>query len=182
MNKIIFLNALLFLVFTSCSSDDTLERIDNTSLNDLRYDMISYNFDTPFDLNGDGIFSTDVFKEGNPCGFYPLFISEEGKVVHPHTYIFSLNVETDTNGEKKQTQDCGIAEALPLIYEIQGNSFVLKNALNDQIVYKGTISNDKKTITLTFPDAGFFKNNILKPDGTYEEYTGSTVAVYNLVE
>ena len=182
MKNIFFFNALLFLIFMSCSSDDTSERVDNTSLNGLRYEMISYDFEIPIDLNEDGIFSTDVFKEGNPCGFYPFMVDEEGIVTHPYTSGISLSVLTDTNGVNKQAIGCTIAGALGLPYEITGNDLVLINPNNNQVEYRGTISNDKKTITLTFPNAGFGSHDIMKPDGTYEEYTGSTVAVYNLVE
>ncbi|SNR16002.1 hypothetical protein [Tenacibaculum jejuense] len=183
MKKTILFNALLFLIFISCSSsDDTVERIDDSSLNSLQFKMVSFNIDIPVDINNDGTFSTDLIAEGNPCGFYPFKVNDEGVVTHPYTSGISLEIETDINGVKKQVFTCGIAGALGLSYQIDGDDLVLINPNNDEISFIGKISADKKLITLTFPKAGIFKQYILKQDGSSQEYLGGAVAVYELIE
>jgi hypothetical protein len=59
MNR--FLCIILLLVFGSCAKDDDVDRIFPDKIN--RFELIAWEIDTPIDMNGDGISSSNLVDE-----------------------------------------------------------------------------------------------------------------------
>ncbi len=201
MKKFIFTTLILGII-TACNVDDIdsdiigLEDAQTINQNDdcvpdnppsilgNLYLRSSFVIDIPADVNGDGIFSTDLMEE-QLCFDLSLNFGQDFRVSNPTFDAVSLYVDDDGNGNLSQRMVCSHADGTPNTYMQIGNT--IKFFYGNDLEFTGTLSNNETTITFTFPNEllfgfNFFEasNRILNQDGTITPYQGGAVVTYTL--
>ena len=142
--------------------------------------------DVGVDINGDGVFSTHLSEETFVCYEGNLRFTETHKIWHPLNDIFEFNITDDANGNLNQGMNCSHADgAVPKFRQIEDIIEIYYEGFDH--VVRGTLSenNTKLTFVFTFEDLWFFSNNpsttvndILRPNGSIEDYEGGAVQIY----
>ena len=168
------------ILLLSCSSDEDMNE-RNFELNGLNYQIKSYLINHKVDLNEDGIFSNDLVKEKNCFGSL-LFDAEEMRISNPLNQSIMAHVVLDDEGNPQQNVSCGIGEGFRLGFELDGDTVKFISVFLDEVRFTGTLSENKKRITITYPKELLFRESFVFEDGTYGEYDREVTAVYELVE
>jgi hypothetical protein len=200
MKKLIFTTLILGLL-ASCNIDDVESDLipvaDNSATTETDcvpdnppsvlgrlYLRSSYIIDTPVDVDGDGIFSTDLMEE-QLCFDLSLNFDESFRVSNPTFDAVSLYVDDDGNGNLSQRMNCSHADGTANTYIQVGNT--IKFFYGNDLQFTGTLSANETKLTFTFPNEllfgfNFFEasNRILNQDGTITEYEGDAVVTYTL--
>ncbi len=177
MKKLKLITALC-VVLLNCSSD---EDTNDFSLDGLNYQVKSYLINHRVDLNDDGIFSNDLVIEKNCFGSL-LFDVEEKRVSNPLNKSIMAHVVLDDEGNPQQNVSCGIGEGFRLGFELDGDTVKFINVFFDEVNFTGTLSENKKIITITYPKELLFRESFVYEDGSYGEYDRQVTAIYELIE
>tara|TARA_R110001632_G_scaffold29662_12_gene78619 strand:+ start:6466 stop:7020 length:555 start_codon:yes stop_codon:yes gene_type:complete len=178
------LNIILFLaiILYGCTSNNN--SINLPSIDGATFVQTSYVLETTFDINGDGVFSNDIYEEMN-CGTDTIRFNTGEKVWNPSHSIITLNVTDDGTGNLSQTAACGHFDGILPNYS-QRDEFV-DFYYNEEIIFTGTISDNGNTITFDFPNEllyvfvtgnAFTSNEILNPDDSITQYEGGAIVTY----
>ena len=112
-----------------------------------------------------------------------LFFNEQNVSEPLAVAFFRLRVEYNDEGIAYQDVICGHADAFPMSYFQNGPSVEIGNS--SVVWYNGTLSQNNSILTLTtavdYPAVGLYQE-ILREDGTVEEYIGIVTLIYELVE
>jgi len=141
--------------------------------------------DAPVDVNGDGVYSTNLMEE-QLCSDLSLSFSDNFRVSNPTLDFVSLYVDNDGNGNLSQRMQCWHADGTANTYMQVGDT--IKFFYNEnELQFTGTLSEDETTITFEFPNELLFGfnfntggNEILLQDGSVLEYEGGAVVTYTL--
>lgn len=182
MKKLLLLPFLLFALL-GCDSDDEAE----FSIDGKVFRLTNLLMESSVDFNNDGIYSFDLLNESDCFGMNgsgtALFFNEQNVGDPLSRAFFRLKVEYDDEGIAYQDVFCGHADALPKSYFQNGSLVEIGNS--SAIWYNGTLSQNNSILTLTtaidYPIV-FEGQEILREDGTVEEYTGIITLIYELVE
>jgi len=181
MKKIIYTLLLSTMLYSCTSNDSTLTTL---SVDGSIFVQSSYVIETPIDINGDGVFSNDIYEEMN-CGTDAIRFNTGEKVWNPSHSIITLNVTNDGSGNLSQTAACGHFDGILPNYS-QRDEFV-DFYYNEEIIFIGTISDNGNTITFDFPNEllyvfvtgnAFTSNEILNPDDSITQYEGGAIITY----
>lgn len=181
MKKLYVLPFLLFALL-GCDSDDEAE----FSIDGKVFRLTNLLMESSVDFNSDGIYSFDLLNESDCFGIgsgTALFF-EDQLVSEPLSLaFFRLRVEYDNEGIAYQDVICGHADAGPLSYF--QNRASLELGSSSEVWYKGTLSQNNSILTLTTAtdyDIVGQGQEILREDGTVEQYTSKITLIYELVE
>lgn len=192
MKKII-ITMLLLSFITACTIEDQSVDINDLNLQtediecviDIGYSPSimgsefvrdSYILETAVDINGDGVYSTDLKDEGL-CGADVLRFKDNFKVWNVLSSFVSLRIDQNN----QQIIHCSHADGtFPFYIQTENN---IDFCFAGNISYTGTLSDDGNTLTFTLPYEQLYGlsdgyNEILMPDGTIENYEGNAVITY----
>ena len=198
--KRLFITTTLLAIFSSCNVDDVdsdLTVVREASNNDTdcvpdnppsilgrTYVRSGFEIDTPVDVNGDGIYSTDLMEE-QLCSDLPLNFDTDFRVSNPTFDVVSLYVDND-NGSLSQRMVCSHADGTANTYMQVGETIKFFYNTNE-LQFTGTLSEDETIITFEFPNELLFGfnflgggNEILLQNGTTLEYEGGAIVTYTL--
>lgn len=186
MKKYYILLVLSIGLFISC--DDSESAPANLSVEGKHYALTNYILSKPVDLNGDGIYSFDIFDElsVSECQFYSIFFKEDGKVTHPGWgFGIRLLVEEDEWGTLTQEKSCGFLDGLLSPWEQDSNIINIFNSISNDFELNGIVSDDGELITFDAPfnlTSLFFlgDNKILTESGDVIDYQDDVTIIYTL--
>jgi hypothetical protein len=164
---------------TDCVGDNPPSVLGKT------YIRSGFVIDVPVDVDGDGVFSTDLMEE-QLCYDLVMQFRDDFKVSNPTFDAVSLYVDDDGNGNLSQRMVCSHADGLGNTYKQCGETLEFYYNI-DELQFTGTLSQDETTITFEFPNEllfgfNFFDggNDILLEDGTVFQYEGGAIVTYTL--
>lgn len=176
-------------VFFSCEDDDNSAG-DNTNAEDFRiedqiYRLTGLIITEPVDLNGDGVYSLNIFDE-NPCltNFEFVITFYDEKAIHPAWTGFALSVEDDSNGNPEQIGTCGFISGTLPFWKQNDNTILYYYDTWESPDIIGELSEDGQQIHLTAAaesNAIMFRE-ILREDGTVINYQDNIKLIYTLME
>ena len=181
MKKIIYTLIFSTMLF-SCNSNDSILRIP--TIDGSVFVQSSYIIETPIDINGDGLFSNDIYQE-MVCGTDALSFNTGETLWNPVHSVVSLRIIDDGNGNLSQTAFCNHYDGL-LPNFIQRDKFV-DFFYNDEIIFTGILSDDGNTLTFNFPNELLYEfissnnynaNDILNQNGSITQYEGGAIVTY----
>ena len=170
-NVILIIISIFTLV--GCSSDD-----EDFLLEGETFVLTSYKIESPVDLNGDGVFSTELLNENN-CVSGQSLRFQDGKVDPVLDILLTLDVGNDNNNNLIQIASCLIIDyvAKPQ-YDRNGNTVTIAFEGSDVVHAIGQIIGN----TIQFSVEAFSSNQILNSDGSITDYSGLFELTYERVE
>jgi hypothetical protein len=175
-NLFLFLSLILLC---SCNSDDDV----SFNLENKTYKIVAFNVESNMDLNGDGIFSTDLLSELDPYdsdylrGVLSMTFQSDGTVLYP---FYDWPTFWVVNGEQISTTTSGSFSSCT--YRL--------NAPNIQFLYEGILQangelfNDGTTIVTSYDPnivmASMFIGDFINETGEIEAYTGRYILTFEL--
>ncbi len=178
-------NLLLFLsliILCSCNSDDDNESF---TLENRSYRVVAFEVESNMDLNGDGVFSTDLLSELTPDRSVLLRMImkflPDGTAYYPWYDWPDFNV---VNGQ--QTSWTGALSSAPLPYRLSESNIIFDNGF---ILLNGELSDNSQTIVTSYdPNVLYeygplnFIGNFMNQSGEVEAYSGDFILTLELIE
>jgi len=175
MKKLLLVLLVQFLIFCSCSSNDTDSSIP--LVDGATFSRTSFVIQTPMDGNNDGVFNLDVLLEQN-CSSDNMTFTPGEKVTNPAFGPILLNAQDDGNGNLSQSMHCLIADGILPTYE--QDDYEIKFYYGQELSITGILSDDGNTITFNLKSDQiiFGTRQIVNPNGTSTQYNGDVTLIY----
>ncbi len=147
--------SLLDELGTDCMIDTTDPGDGNDDLVGRTYLLTAFEVETPIDLNGDGVATTELISEGSCYENETLFFNDETNVTVTSTSFLEITVEVDADDNLIQSSECIFEEDITnATYSVNGNTITIDGI-------DGVINGNQ--IVITVPE-GFF-GEIVGDDG-----------------
>ena len=194
---------IISLLIFNCSDNETNVDDEFVLLGSI-YRRTSFIIEIPIDVNLDGVSSNDVLEESITCisAANPLqfgLFRNDNQVRNPtfNSIRLSVNQEGGFGGELMQRDPCFNSSVITgvdsiLTYELTDNIINFYSRFTNELLFIGVLSEDRNTITIDIPnelilginpDSNIFTvNEILREDGTVEEYTGGATLIYTRIQ
>lgn len=178
---------ILFLAVIQYGCTSNNNSINIPSIDGATFVQTSYVLETAFDINGDGLFSNDIYEEIT-CGTDAMRFNFGETVWNPTHSIVSLRVTDDGNGNLSQTAFCGHLDgSLPTYSQVE-NQITIEytgSASFAGVVVTGILSDDGDTLTFNFSNDLLWafnfnipENQILNQNGSITEYESGAIVTY----
>lgn len=175
MKKLLLL--ITFLIF-SC---DENQQLTIPSIQNSTFSAYSYVIDTPVDLNEDGIYSYDIFKELDLQGFCPIDFDTELAGPFDCFNVIYLYVYEDENGNLRQGESGGTSDGPHIPFRQQDNLVFFGSDEKPWMIAE--LSDNGSEMVFVIPNENLFmwhnrQPNILNSDGTTSNYEGDLIITY----
>ncbi len=177
-NLFLFLSLILLC---SCNSDDDV----SFNLENRTYKVVAFNVESNMDLNGDGIFSTDLLSELDPYDsdylrrMSSMTFQSDGTVYYPFSDWPTFWV---VNGEQKSgTTGAAVSKNT---YRLNAPNIQFLSFYEGILQANGELFNDGTTIVTSYDPnvvlAGIFVGDFINETGEIEAYTGRYILTFEL--
>jgi hypothetical protein len=169
---------ILCLALCACSSDDDTASFD---LANKTYKVVAFETEVAMDLNGDGIFSTDMDAESDCSQNFISMVmsfSDEGTVRVPMSDLPTFKVENDV-----QMSSCAFATLGEFNYTLIGNTIEYEFDGQPQDAINSTLINNNSIIIFTYSPSeilSFVEWSFFNESLEEQAYTGNFIITLEL--